>query len=353
MFFQTTPPLIQWLEENHLIDPLELKEDTIVHTLFVDNNVLDEHFDIEKCSSNKEEIIQSTIKQLDEIYHFWMPEETFFYSVDGTRPVSRYQTLRCKKLKKAVQERINRRFQYPDERTYKNETSNQDLEIFDNAIRQYFTDLKADNEEHTERFIFSCEFTPGESEQKFFNYFRRWRNSTEYVPRQNHFILSNNLETVLYSLKFFNENIFIIYTSYTKDSKNYKIIDISKLRKYFLDKIPATRRNNIAEGRVIDDYIGLMLIVENKFIQRLKLFGNIFITYSSIFQAYNELNQNVRKPYNFLIEHDVFNVFALRIISIIMSQEENKKRGEISKEEEKKEEEKKKKSANNLPSINL
>lgn len=50
MFFQTTPPLIQWLEENHLIEPLELKEDTIVHTLFVDNKVLDNHIDIEKCS---------------------------------------------------------------------------------------------------------------------------------------------------------------------------------------------------------------------------------------------------------------------------------------------------------------
>ena len=62
-----------------------------------------------------------------------------------------------------------------------------------------------------------------------------------------------------------------------------------------------------------------MLIVDNGVMGKLKLFGKNLVNYSDIFDAYIILNENIKRPYRFLIENDVFNVSVLRDIIGIMS----------------------------------
>lgn len=135
----------------------------------------------------------------------------------------------------------------------------------------------------------------------------------------------------------------------------YQIIKVSNIRKFFTDKIKLGRRR-IDESRIVDDLIGLMLVVDNGFIGKLKLFGKYDVKYSNIFDAYFTLNEKPNKPYRFLIENDVFNVSALKDITGIMSKNvtiQNKNEELRKKEENNKKMEKKYGSVSEKPTIRL
>lgn len=319
--------LMRWLRFN--IKPAFIHRNIRIDTLFIDSKQL--YFkSLEKADESH--VIPIFLDQIKWVITHFTPTETLFLAMDGPNPAAKFQTQRQRKF----QMDYIADFSYP-EKPFDMLSKEQYAEIANKSLEEFLKDFINQPNIKTKRFLFSSGFAPGESEHKYFSFFREEKGSPNWKHNKNHFIYSNDNDLIFLSLQFTDENFYIV-KFWEKDGKMINdVIDISEVRRYFLNLIynpfGKGRRDSLQvvnNEKVINDIIALSFLLGNDFIPPFPEIESIDTqSFQKLLNSYVALNSDQNSNYKYLIENDSFSVQTLKeIVKIFFNENENQNQNE-------------------------
>lgn len=303
-----------WLYNKNLLKQIYDFSGLRIDTLFIDGSELLMDY-AEK--NGKEDMIPYFLYKLSEIIHIIQPTDEIFFSLDGSSPAAKFQNER--RITFYQKRMLIDDFIYPTEEGFKRKLEHiqKDEKGISQILLDFIPQLINDKEIKAKTILYSSRYAPGESEHKYFQYFRDKKQSNQLKPNQNHFIFSNDNDLIFLTLQFIDENFYVVkYDKETPDT--FYIVDISALRNSLLNEIKKNVGKQFDDKRVIDDVIALSFILGNDFIPHFPDVVNDSQTFDQLLNSYCQMNQQSKKTkYHYLINNDSFNVSILkRIVSI-------------------------------------
>ncbi|KAK8892262.1 5'-3' exoribonuclease 1 [Tritrichomonas musculus] len=311
--------LNRWLKNNKQIRTFNDISKIRIDTLFVDGQQLYYGIKHDIVKEENQDDIQVFIELTNSVLDTFQPEEYVYVGMDGPNPAAKFQKQRHSRYNEAIDmlKQSGENFVYLDENQCQSEMKE---EIIDDVLKKFLSEKVQQQDFKTKHILYSGRKSPGEAEHKYFDYFRKQKESRTLTKNQNHFILSNDNDFIFLTLQFIDENFYVIKFN-LDDQKNmtYNIIDISSVREYFLSQIQNKyyQRTNSFKKRVIDDIIALSFILGNDFIPDFNDIEPYCHSFNQLIKSYSYLNKDKRNDYQFLIENECFKVSTLQNVVLL------------------------------------
>lgn len=303
--------LNKWLKTN--IRSSFIRRIPQIDTLFIDAKQF-YYKSLEQCSES--EVIPIFLSKIQYFIETYTPLDTLFLAMDGPNPAAKFQTQRERKFESEFEPN----FKFPTKQQFLASYDEEQYgENVNKALEEFLPNLLSKSKIKSKQFLFSSGYAPGESEHKYFQYFREQKDSRNWKSNQNHFIVSNDNDLIFLSLQFIDENFYIIKFWENNGRTNFDYVDITEVRRYFLNLIynpfgndKYGYNNDIDEGKVIDDIVALSFLLGNDFIPPFpEIESNDVNSFQKLLNIYVSMNANNRSHYKYLIDDDAFNVSTL------------------------------------------
>lgn len=305
--------LNKWLKTN--ISNAFLQRIPQIHTLFIDaKQFYYKSLDLVPES----QVIPIFLGKIQKIIETYTPTDSLFLAMDGPNPAAKFQTQRERKFQRDYKED----FHYPTEEQFEAQAESEHYaEAVNQALIQFLQGQIDRPDINSKEFLFSSGYAAGESEHKYFQYFRAQKMSRNWTKNRNHFIVSNDNDLIFLSLQFLDEKFYIIKIFEFNNEEKIEFVDISAVRHYFLNSVyqQVKNKNNFNDEKIINDIISLSFLLGNDFIPPFPEIESVDVrSFQRLLNSYSALNNNNDTKYNYLIEKDSFNVDCLRrFISIL------------------------------------